>query len=331
MFRLEVEIPDLEGDLRALIRQIPPGRVATYGDLAAALGDARAARWVAGAVRQPEIVDDAPHHRVVRQTGEVSDVTGDHLGESARRLIRDGVEVRGNHLELEHYRFTQFQSSRPLARLAEYQRRLPARVHLEPLKQIPEAVAGLDVSYAHSDRAVAAYVLVETATGQPVWSVTAEVPARFPYITGYLSFRELPALLDVLNRAVAADRLASLLFIDGSGILHPRRAGIATNLGVVTQITTLGISKKLLCGQVDLTDMALGESRPVVYRGETRGAAVLSRPRSKPVFVSPGNGIDVPGATAIVQRLFHGHRLPEPTWHADALSRRVAQEIKARG
>ncbi|HUG89339.1 MAG TPA: endonuclease V, partial [Planctomycetaceae bacterium] len=141
-----------------------------------------------------------------------------------------------------------------------------------------------------------------------------------------LTFRELPVLLDVMARVAAQGRLAPLVLVDGTGILHPRRAGIAANFGVVTGIPTIGVSKKLLCGQFELEGLTPESPRPVTYKGEMLGTAVKATERSRPVFVSPGNRITVEDAARIARLLFHGHRLPEPIYWADRLSREAARD-----
>ena len=85
-----------------------------------------------------------------------------------------------------------------------------------------------------------------------VWSAKIRRAIRFPYITSYLTFRELPILLELLGEVRAAGRMAPVLLVDGSGILHPRRFGVASHLGVAADAATIGVTKKLLCGKVDI-------------------------------------------------------------------------------
>ena len=103
---------------------------------------------------------------------------------------------------------------------------------------------------------MAAYALVETETGRLVWSATVRRRVAFPYISTYLSFREIPIYLDLLDEVRAAGRLSEVLLVDGSGILHHRHAGVASHLGVVASLPTVGVTKKLLCGRVDIEGMA---------------------------------------------------------------------------
>src|SRR5690606_10100273 len=111
-------------------------------------------------------------------------------------------------------------------------------------------------------------------------------PVRFPYIPGYLSYRELPVHADLLRKVIEAGQIAPLLLVDGNGILHPRRTGIATQLGVLANHPTIGVSKQLLCGTL-VADGSFGEgSGRVVHHGETIAAALPpSRRGRRPIFV----------------------------------------------
>src|SRR5207244_392523 len=110
---------------------------------------------------------------------------------------------------------------------------LAKKVVLRGRRGVPRFVGGVDVSYRGAHEGVAAYALVEVASGKLVWSTMIRRPVRFPYITSYLTFRELPLLVALIEEVRAQDRLAPVVMVDGTGRLHPRRAGIASHLGVV--------------------------------------------------------------------------------------------------
>jgi deoxyribonuclease V len=174
---------------------------------------------------------------------------------------------------------------------------------------------------------VAADALVEVATGELVWSATVRRPVRFPYVTSYLTFRELPLLVDLLDEVRAARRLSPVILVDGTGVLHPRHAGIASHLGVVTALPTIGVTKKLLVGRVDIDQLGPMESRPVAYDDEILGVAIRPTAGSRrPIFVSPGHRTDVAFADRIVRQVLTGRRLPEPLFWADRLSRQIARQ-----
>lgn len=314
-------IPDLTASLRGLVRQIPKGRVATFGDLAEALGNPIAARWVGKVAAQDAPAEAAPWHRVVRADGSLNP-DAQRAAQACRRLAAENVVVDRGRVDLLRLRFRQFRSDRPLAWLRTVQEQLARRVRCTPRKRIPPLVAGVDVSYPEPRWGQAAYALVAAQSGELVWSTTVRRPIEFPYITSYLSFRELPILLALLDSVGEAGKLAELMLVDGSGILHPSRAGIAAHLGVVASVPTIGVTKKLLCGNVEVEGMQPGESRTVFVGGRPAGVAL--RPTSgtrRPIFVSPGHRVDVAFCERVVRSLMFGRKLPAPVYWADRLSR----------
>jgi deoxyribonuclease V len=195
--------------------------------------------------------------------------------------------------------------------------------------EFPERAAGLDVSYISERQAVGAYALVHIPTGELEWSFTIEREVRFPYISTYLAFRELPILWDLIEVASAAGRLADVFLVDGSGILHPRRGGVATCFGVSTDLATIGVTKTLLHGRPDEEKLPVGQWTYVRDEGEILGAAIRTSPRSrKPIYVSPGHRMNTDAAIETVDRLALGRKLPEPIYWADRLSREAARKCK---
>ncbi len=314
--------PDLEVLLASLFRQIPPGCVATCGALAGALGNPIAARWVGHFLRNHEHGEDCPCHRVVRADGHLGAYIAGSLHDKARRLRREGVKVGRDRVDVTVYAFDRFVSDRPLDKLRRLQEELAAQVRLRGPRKPPKLVGGVDVSYPTTKEGVAAYTLVELDGGRCIWSTTIRRPITFPYITTYLAFREIPILLELIEAVRAEGRLAELLLVDGSGILHHRHAGIAAHLGVITGTPTVGVTKTLLVGKVDIEGMAPGESRPVYHQGQAIGAAIRATSKSRrPIFVSPGHRVTLAMAESVVHRLLQGRRLPEPLYWADRLSR----------
>lgn len=316
------EIPDLACQLHKLLGQVPAGRVTTYGALAEALGNRIAARWVGHFVLHHEHGPGCPCHRVVRADGRLGQYIDGGEKAKAQRLADEAVEVRQGAVDLDRYEYRHFISEKPLEKLRKVQEALASKVSLRPRRRVPKLVGGVDVSYPGPDEGVAAYALVETAGGRLVWSTTVRRRVMFPYISTYLSFRELPILLDLLGEVRAAGRLSRVLLVDGSGILHQRHAGIATHLGVAASLPTIGVTKKLLCGRVDLEDMQPEQSRPVVYEDRLTGVALRSTAGSRrPIFISPGHLLDLGYAERLVRCLLGRRRLPEPLYWADRLSR----------
>lgn len=317
------KVPDLGRLLHALIAQVPAGRVTTCGALAEALGSPVAARWVGQFTLEHDHAAGCPCHRVVRAEGKIGPYIDGGIDVKIRRLAAEGIDVRADAVDLTRYGFDALVSDRPLEELRRVQEALLEKVSLRPRRRMPKLVGGVDVSYPRGGEGVAAYALVETHSGRLIWSTTIRRPVKFPYITSYLAFRELPILLELLAEVRAAGRISPVLLVDGSGILHQRHAGIATHLGVAASLPTIGVTKKLLCGQVELDGMGVEESRPVVYDDRLIGVALRTGQRSRrPIFVSPGHLLDVVFAERVVRRLLRGRRLPEPLYWADRLSRR---------
>jgi deoxyribonuclease V len=160
---------------------------------------------------------------------------------------------------------------------------------------------------------------VLTFPGLDVVETACTVQAvQFPYIPGLLSFREGPAILDACYRL---DTVPDLIFVNGHGVAHPKRFGIASHIGVILDIPTIGIAQRLLTGAVALPGAARGSTQPVLDGNEVIGMAVRTVQGSKPVFVSAGHRVDLALAVEMTQKTTTIHRITEPLWHADQLSR----------
>lgn len=145
----------------------------------------------------------------------------------------------------------------------------------------------------------------------------ARRPTSFPYIPGFLSFREIPAVLDALEKIKITP---DLILCDGQGIAHPRRFGIACHLGVLVDIPTIGVAKSLLIGKHEDLSETRGSWQPLVDKGETIGAVLRTRIGVKPVYVSSGHRISLTTAIDYVLRCTPKYRLPETTRIADKLA-----------
>jgi deoxyribonuclease V len=132
----------------------------------------------------------------------------------------------------------------------------------------------------------------------------------FPYIPGLLSFRESPLTLAACGQLTLTP---DLILVDGQGIAHPRRMGLASHLGLLLDTPTIGCAKSLLCGEHGVPGETPGSYAEVVDRGETVGAALRTKPGAKPIYVSIGHKVDLETAIYWVLKLCRGYRLPEPT------------------
>ena len=184
-------------------------------------------------------------------------------------------------------------------------------------------VAGIDNTYVTQDGTTTAGAVVVALTFPAMEIVETTVAWQriaFPYVPGLLSFREAPAVL-----AACADlRVEPDVFLcDGQGYAHPRRLGLASHLGLFLERPTIGCAKSRLVGDYEEPERVFGAHTPLVDRGEVVGAAVRTRPRHKPLFVSPGHEISVATAVDMVLACCRdGAFLPEPT--------RLAHEIVTR-
>ena len=178
---------------------------------------------------------------------------------------------------------------------------------------------------------IAAAVRWDLQERRAVETRLARRPLRFPYVPGLLSFRELPAVLAAL-RALRGP--VDAILTDGHGLAHPRRFGIACHLGVLVDLPCAGVAKSVLVGEHREPAVRRGSRAALRDRGERVGTALRTREATRPVFVSVGHHIDLPGAEALVLACGAGLRLPEPTRLADppppvAAARRRLRQAKS--
>ena len=181
-------------------------------------------------------------------------------------------------------------------------------------------IGGVDVSFPAKNRAKAAIVVLTYPALVPITSVTAQAPVQMPYIPGLLSFREAPVILaawDMLREMLAGGaRLPDVIFVDGQGIAHPRGFGLAAHVGLWLQRPTIGVAKSRLYGQHSEPGPAKGELAPLTDQKDSNlliGAVVRTRENVKPVYISPGNLIDVDMSVKLSLACATRYRLPEPT------------------
>lgn len=192
------------------------------------------------------------------------------------------------------------------------QRRLAGRVRLEPAP-LPRRVVGLDCAFA-ADRVLAAAVVWDVAERRVLERRRASAPLRFPYVPGLLSFREVPALLAVLRRLRTP---VDGILCDGQGIAHPRRLGLASHLGLIVDLPTVGCAKSRLCGEDVQPGPGRGDRAPLRDGAERIGTVLRTRSGVRPVYVSPGHRMDHANSVRWVLACGGGYRVPEPIRLAD--------------
>lgn len=193
----------------------------------------------------------------------------------------------------------------------EVQASLAGEVHFTPLRKGPKIVAGLDCAFSkNGERILAAVVVLRLPDFEIVETANAVRKVTFPYIPGLLSFREAPVCI------AAVEKLRSrpdVFIIDGQGIAHPRRLGLAAHLGLFFDRPTVGCAKSRLTGDYDEPELEKGAYTALTAQTETIGAVVRTRTNVKPVFVSVGHKCTLADAVRIVLECAVRYRLPEPT------------------
>jgi deoxyribonuclease V len=172
-------------------------------------------------------------------------------------------------------------------------------------------IAGIDISAPDADGMATASIVVLNYPDHTVIEIkTIRGELRFPYVPGYLSFRECPLILAAYELLVS---MPDLIIVDGQGIAHPRRFGLASHLGVLLGMPTIGCAKSRLCGQSIPPGSQAGSYSDLIDHNEVVGAVVRTKDNVKPVFVSIGHNIDLPEAIRWTLECCKGYRLPEPT------------------
>jgi deoxyribonuclease V len=198
---------------------------------------------------------------------------------------------------------------------------LARRVRRIPLATIPRFVAGVDASFT-ARRIFAAACLYAFPSLEPVEDAIVSRPLEFPYVPGYLTFREGPAVAEAI---AALGRKPDLILVDGQGIAHPRGLGIAAHLGVVLEIPAIGCAKSRLVGEFREPGSERGRRSPLRFNGRSVGSVVRTRAGVRPLFISPGHLVTIPASVRMVLRTTAGFSLPEPVRRADRLSRAAAK------
>ena len=197
----------------------------------------------------------------------------------------------------------------------ELQKRLAPQVQLTPLKNKAKLIAGIDCAFSKDGKKIIAVAVVLRPPELEIVEVKSAVrKVAFPYIPGLLSFREAPVCI------AAVEKLASrpdIFIIDGQGIAHPRRLGLAAHLGLFFDKPTIGCAKSKLTGTFKDPPPKKGSYSQLSDHGEIIGAVVRTRANVKPVFISVGNRCTLKDAIGITLHCAIKYRLPEPTRLAD--------------
>ncbi|MGK7346499.1 MAG: deoxyribonuclease V [Candidatus Nitrospinota bacterium M3_3B_026] len=194
------------------------------------------------------------------------------------------------------------------AEAVKIQKKLSRRVITAATFGKVETIAGVDVS-VRGAAARAAVVMLSFPGMAPIEEAAAESPVEFPYIPGLLGFREVPVIMEAFEKLEARP---DIIIVDGQGLAHPRRFGLACHLGVELDLPTIGCAKSRLVGEYREPGRRRGCKTALKYNGETIGAVLRTREGVKPVFVSVGHRVDLGAAVRLTLRAAKGFRLPEP-------------------
>ncbi len=301
-----------------MVKQIPEGRVTTYGALARALGDIKAARGVGQMLNQNPYPGVVPCHRVVRSDGTIGGfATG--VEKKIKMLAAEGVKVEnGSVSSFEEIFFGDFTSSKPLKAIRENQKQAAEYVVFEDEHGSFDVIGGVDVAYKGNTGYAALSLWKE---GEMLRVHGAEREIHIPYVPTYLAYRELPPLLEVLK---IADPKPDAIIVDGNGRLHPLQVGLASHLGVLGDIPTIGVAKSLLVGEQEFSVDRKDPLSPVIFDGDKVGYAFLSSNRAKnPIYISPGHRVSHRTALEVVKP-FCRYKIPDPirVSHREATKRR---------
>lgn len=191
------------------------------------------------------------------------------------------------------------------------QRELRENLNVAERELSIHTIGGADISLnLYSTTIYAGIILLSFPQLQPVAYSLVKAETRFPYVPGYLAFREVPALLKVWEQmAVKPD----VLVVDGHGIAHPRRMGIAAHFGSLTGQRSMGCAKKILFGKFEEPLADYGSATPIMDKEEQMGYAFRSKSRTAPVYVSPGHLMGVQNTLDVIRQCTGKYRIPEPT------------------
>jgi len=205
---------------------------------------------------------------------------------------------------------------------------MASKVILEDAFTQVQTIGGIDVSYNRYDpeqRIYAATVALDLHTLELAEEAGAVGKQVFPYIPGLLGFREIPVMLEAFQRL---KRRPDVLMVDGHGISHPRGLGIASHLGVLLDIPTIGVAKSILVGKAAESLSAAAESQvSLVWKGREIGILYRTKTRANPLIISVGHRVSLRAALSLVKECLKGYRLPEPTRQAHLAANRYRKLV----
>ncbi len=218
-----------------------------------------------------------------------------------------------------------FSKKRDVASLLETQKFIADRAIVEDRFETLKSIAGVDQAF-FDNKVISGIVVLGYETMDVRERGYSIEEVDFPYIPTFLSFREGPAIISAFR---TLKNKPDLLMVDGCGVNHPRRAGLATHVGVALDTPTIGVAKRLLCGRVK-KPTKVGECNPILLDGEPVGASLLSKKGCNPIYIAPGHRVSLCTTIKIVKHCLRGHKLPEPILIAHEYAGRVSKRLNSR-
>ncbi len=302
-----------------LVRQIPPGKISTYGAVAQALGDPLASRAVGRMMNQNPDPDTMPCFKIVHSDGKLGGF-GRGITDKIRRLQQENIKVKdGKIVNFDSVLFTDFTTSYPLRNLWKQQLALSDDLIVQDDFDEIKTVGGVDVAYPNNDfkQACAACVILDYQTKQVVEKKLVYRVADFPYIPTYLSFREFPFIENVVS---TLNQKPSVLLVDGNGVMHPRNCGLASHTGIMLDFPTIGVAKSKLTGKI--------HGNRVTINNKICGYTLCSTDRvTRPLYVSTGHRVNAKTAVSVVKQLCTTKH-PEPLRQAHRLAKQGLVQIR---
>jgi deoxyribonuclease V len=208
----------------------------------------------------------------------------------------------------------------------ETQLTLRKKMRIEPLRPLPQFVAGADAAFSQDKQKVLAAAVVYDRIEQRIVELShATRPIEFPYVPTFLSFREGPAVLEAVGKL---RHEWGVICFDGQGFAHPRRCGLAAHMSILLDRPGVGIAKSRLIGTFDEPDAAAGSSSPLMDGTEQIGLVLRTRNGTKPVFISIGHRVDLKSARELAMACLMRYRIPEPTRQADIEVSRLKIKVR---
>jgi len=199
-------------------------------------------------------------------------------------------------------------------------------VKIVPLKKKPRFVAGVDAAFA-GDWIIGVVCVYDYRSLTRIDESCTTMRSQFPYVPGFLSFREGPVIMDAVRRLSV--RPCVFLF-DGQGIAHPRGFGLASHIGVLLDTPSIGCAKSRLVGTYKEPAGKRGSWSPLIFHDDVVGAVLRTKDNVRPLFISPGHRVDLEGAVNVVLHGTTRYRIPEPLRRADYVSKKIKREMMLR-